>query len=357
LSKTNIETMTADAIAAEAVATARDERAADGARAPVVSIVVPAYNAAKYIGETLDSVLAQTFNEYEIIVVNDGSPDTAELERALAPYRSRIVYLTQENGGPGRARNTAIRAARGRYIALLDADDVSTENRLESAVRAMATTGSRFAFTDMQRRYEETGELAPQGQLAAAGFTAAAAAYLNKVDEVNYLCAPLFPAYLLRYIAVNTSTITFERSLLSEETPWFDESIVRFEDVDLWFRLAERTQFVYVDEVQTLVRKHSQSITASDPVSTRIDGIVVRRKHLARLRPRMSPAEILAAERNIGELQFHVAYAEWCAGHGPSARRWFLDSWRSRPTMAALLGYLKAFVPRDRLFQGDAGKS
>lgn len=118
--------MTAETSAASndaTVETMRDERLAEASRTPVVSIVIPAYNAAKYIGETLDSVLAQTFDEYEIIVVNDGSPDTAELECALAPYRSRIVYLTQENGGPGRARNTAIRAARGRYVALLDADD------------------------------------------------------------------------------------------------------------------------------------------------------------------------------------------------------------------------------------------
>ena len=165
-----------------------------------------------------------------------------------------------------------------------------------------------------------------------------AAAYLEKVDGVNYLCAMGFSAYLLLYIAVNTSTVTFERSLLDEESPWFDESIVRFEDVDLWFRLAERTRFAYVDEVQTLVRKHAQSITASDPVSTRIDGIVVRRKHLARLRPRLSAAEVASAERNIGELQFHVAYAEWCAGQDSSARRWFLDSWRSRPTIAAAGG-------------------
>ena len=53
-----------------------------------------------------------------------------------------------------------------------------------------------------------------------------------------------------------------------------------------------------------------------------------------------------AAERNIGELQFHVAYAQWCAGHGQRARKWFLESWRSRATTAAALGYVKAFVPR-----------
>ncbi|HEV7702883.1 MAG TPA: glycosyltransferase family 2 protein [Gemmatimonadaceae bacterium] len=327
---------------------------------PLVSVIIPSYNSGPYLGDAIDSMRAQTLREIEIIVVDDGSTDDSlavARARAALDSRVRVIARAAPSGRPSIPRNEAMRAARGRYIALLDADDVSTETRLESAIRAMTATGARFAFTDMQRRYEETGALAPEGQLAAASFTTAAAAYLKKVDEVNYLCAPLFPAYLLLYIAVNTSTITFERSLLEKETPWFDESIVRFEDVDLWFRLAERTQFAFVNEVQTLVRKHAQSITATDPVSTRIDGIAVRRKHLARLRPRMSVAEIAAAERNIGELQFHVAYAEWCAGQGASARRWFLHSWRSRPTVAALTGYLKAFVPRNLVVPGAAGNA
>jgi glycosyltransferase involved in cell wall biosynthesis len=327
---------------------------------PLVSVIIPAYNSAPYLGDAIDSMRAQTVREIEIIVVDDGSTDdslaVARARAALDP-RVRVIARSKPSGGPSLPRNEGMRAARGRYISLLDADDVSTETRLESAVRAMTATGARFVFTDMQRRYETTGELAPLGQLAAASFVRAAAEYLTKVGDDVYLCAPRFPAYLLLYIAVNTSTVTFERSLLAEETPWFDESIVRFEDVDLWFRLAERTQLAYVDEVQTLVRKHEQSITATDPLSTRIDGIVVRRKHLARLQPRMSAAEIAAAHRNIGELQFHVAYAKWCAGQGASARRWFLDSWRSRPTVAALVGFLKAFLPRDRLVPGTTGKS
>src|SRR5947209_18801381 len=103
------------------------QRAVEGRRAddaPAVSVIIPAYNAAQYIGEALDSVFAQTFTDYEVIVVNDDSPDTAELERALAPYRERVVYIKQENRGPGGARNTAILKARGECVALLDSDDV-----------------------------------------------------------------------------------------------------------------------------------------------------------------------------------------------------------------------------------------
>src|ERR1022692_2860927 len=84
--------------------------------APLVSVIIPAYRAAETIADTLDSVLAKTFKDYEIIVVNDGSPDSEDLEKALEPYRERIIYLRQENQGPGGARNTGIRTARGQYI-------------------------------------------------------------------------------------------------------------------------------------------------------------------------------------------------------------------------------------------------
>src|SRR5262245_24043876 len=91
---------------------------------PVVSVIIPAYQAAADIRDALDSVFAQNFSHFEVIVVNDGSPDTPELEAAIAPYQSRLRYIAQPNQGAGAARNTGIRAARGTYVALLDADDL-----------------------------------------------------------------------------------------------------------------------------------------------------------------------------------------------------------------------------------------
>jgi glycosyltransferase involved in cell wall biosynthesis len=94
------------------------------ASVPTVSVILPAYGVAKYIGAAVESVLQQTYTDYEIIVVNDGDPDTEALEAALEPYAERIVYLKQENRGVCAARNTAIGAARGRYLAFLDSDDL-----------------------------------------------------------------------------------------------------------------------------------------------------------------------------------------------------------------------------------------
>jgi glycosyltransferase involved in cell wall biosynthesis len=93
-------------------------------QSPRVTVIIPAYNAAPYIVEALESVFAQTYTSYEVIVINDGSPDTPQLEQAIKVYRDRISYLKQPNKGAAAARNTAIRAAAAEYIALLDADDV-----------------------------------------------------------------------------------------------------------------------------------------------------------------------------------------------------------------------------------------
>jgi glycosyltransferase involved in cell wall biosynthesis len=101
---------------------------------PAVSVIVPCYNVTAFIGETLESVRAQTFRNFETIVVNDGCPDTGNLERVLAPYQSEIVYIRQENRGLAGARNSGIIRARAPLIALLDADDIWEPNYLEVQV-------------------------------------------------------------------------------------------------------------------------------------------------------------------------------------------------------------------------------
>ncbi|MFN0278097.1 MAG: glycosyltransferase family 2 protein [Pyrinomonadaceae bacterium] len=91
---------------------------------PRVSVVIPAYNSAEFICEALDSVIKQRFREHEIIVVNDGSPDTKQFEQAIRHHLEDIIYIRQENAGAGSARNTGIENARGDIIAFLDSDDV-----------------------------------------------------------------------------------------------------------------------------------------------------------------------------------------------------------------------------------------
>jgi glycosyltransferase involved in cell wall biosynthesis len=102
---------------------------------PIVSVIIPAYNIAPYIGEALGSLFDQSFRDFEAIVVNDGSTD--ETEDKIEPYRDRIVYIKQVNRGLAVTRNVALQSARGRYMALLDGDDIWLPETLETLVRLL----------------------------------------------------------------------------------------------------------------------------------------------------------------------------------------------------------------------------
>ncbi|MBX7172011.1 MAG: glycosyltransferase family 2 protein [Pyrinomonadaceae bacterium] len=116
--------------------------------APKVSIIIPAFNIADFIAETLDSVFIQTFYNFEVIVINDGSPDTESFERALAPYLERVVYLKQPNIGAGPARNFGIETAKGELIAFLDGDDIWFPEFLESQVKFLEENNFDFVYPD-----------------------------------------------------------------------------------------------------------------------------------------------------------------------------------------------------------------
>lgn len=113
-----------------------------------VSVIIPAYNSSEFIVQTLDSALAQTFKGFEIIIVNDGSPDTEKLEKVLKPYSDKIIYIKHENKGAGAARNTAIDKARGEYLAFLDSDDIWFPEFLKSQMEFIEKNNFDLVYTD-----------------------------------------------------------------------------------------------------------------------------------------------------------------------------------------------------------------
>lgn len=110
---------------------------------PKVSVIIPAYNSALYLGEAIDSVLNQTFQDFEIIIIDDGSTDgtKAVVEKYLNCPQPRVRYYYQENNGPGAARNLGIKVAEGRYLAFLDADDRYLPRFLEECVALLQEQG------------------------------------------------------------------------------------------------------------------------------------------------------------------------------------------------------------------------
>ena len=115
----------------------------------LVSIITPAYNAAEYIAETIESVLAQTYPNWEMLIVNDCSKDnTAEIVQSYAAKDNRIKLINlKQNSGAAVARNTAIQNAKGRYVAFLDSDDLWKKEKLQKQLDFMQQNGYAFTFT------------------------------------------------------------------------------------------------------------------------------------------------------------------------------------------------------------------
>jgi glycosyltransferase involved in cell wall biosynthesis len=185
---------------------------------PAISVVVPAYNTAPFIADTLASIVAQTFTDFEIIVVNDGSPDTRELERAIAPFRDRIRYFVQENKGLSGARNTAIAAARGDLIALLDSDDVWEPEYLAHQLEVMKTRKldvvypNATTFGDPMRAGRRFMDMHPSS------------------GDVT------FEALVAQRCNVMVSVLARRDVLVAAGL--FDESLRSSEDFDMWLRIA-----------------------------------------------------------------------------------------------------------------------
>ncbi len=245
---------------------------------PLVSVIIPAYNAAAYIGGALESVFAQTFEDYEVIVVNDGSPDTPALERALAPYAGRIAYVEQENRGPSGARNAAIEAARGHYVALLDSDDEWLPEYLAEQVRMFeADPRLDMVYAD--------AELFGDSSLAGKTFMQSAPSR-----------GPVTFESLLRYETSVITSGTVARKQALVEAGLFDEAFVRCEDFDLWLRLAHRGgRISYQRRVLARHRAHAGSLAA--------DAILMVEAQVRVLEKSLRLLPLTAAQRELIERQ------------------------------------------------------
>lgn len=189
---------------------------------PKVSVIIPSYKTAHFISACLDSVFAQTFQNLEAIVVNDGSPDTPELEKVLAPYMERysdrLVYIKQENKRAAGARNNAIRNARGEYVAFLDSDDTWMPDHLANQMQLFADDPS-------------LGLTYSNGLVGMPG----------KEREFMKRCPSrgeaTFGSLLVERCQIPISTVVARRDAIMK-AGLFDETLLRCDDYDMWVRTA-----------------------------------------------------------------------------------------------------------------------
>lgn len=197
-------------------------------RAPKVSVIVPTYNRPDRLRTALESLAAQTFQDFEVIVVNDAGCDVGFVIAACAD-RHRITTLTHDrNRGLAAARNSGLRAAKGTYIAYLDDDDRYLPNHLETLVGYLDRHECRVAYTDAWRVHERQID----------------GVYVESGRDVPY-SYDFSPADLLVSNYFPVLCVMHARQCL-EEVGFFDESLFAHEDWDLWIRMATRFPFKHL---------------------------------------------------------------------------------------------------------------
>jgi glycosyltransferase involved in cell wall biosynthesis len=219
--------------------------------APRVSVVIAAYNAARYISQALDSVKAQTFNDYEVIVVNDGSDDREELEQILQSHPLPISYISQENRGVSAARNAAIRIAKGEFYAQLDSDDQWTPDYLEVQLAFLRDN------PDVALVYPNAKII---GDMGTAGL------------EFMKLCPSEGEVSFESLVRQQVSVLTCVTARMSaiRAAGMFDESLRSCEDFDLWLRIAKNVgRIAYHRQPLALYRRHEGSLSSDRVWMTR----------------------------------------------------------------------------------------
>jgi glycosyltransferase involved in cell wall biosynthesis len=268
-------------------------------RSPAASVVIPAYEVHDFIAQALDSVFAQTFTDYEVIVVNDGSPSTVALERALAPYRDRIVYVVQANAGASAARNTGVRAARGEWIAFLDGDDFWEPSFLAEQMAFLARSpGVDLVYADVHLIGEPKWEGRTLMQI------------LPSVGAVT------FESLVAGQCRVITSAVVARRTVLLE-AGLFDPTVAYCEDFDLWLRMLQRgATMAYQRKVLGTRRIHPASFTADGmKLAEAVLGVLERLARRDGLTPRERAAVVEAiasvrAELSIGRGKISLSRGE-----------------------------------------------
>lgn len=207
---------------------------------PLISVLIPAYNREKYIGEALESVFAQSIDDVEIIVIDDGSTDKT-IEVVQSYQDSRIVLLRNEvNKGISATRNHGLAHVRGKYIAMLDSDDVFLPNRF----------ALQIPFLEAQPEIGVLGGWAKHIGSSNRTFTPEAPDHQLRARAL-YRCPMVHSSTMVRTEVVQTNHIRY------------NENYPASNDYDFWVKLLPHTQFHNLQEYVVLYRKHDQNISVT----------------------------------------------------------------------------------------------
>jgi glycosyltransferase involved in cell wall biosynthesis len=231
---------------------------------PTVSVIIPTYQRAHWVSEAIESVLAQTYKDYEIIVVNDGSTDnTAEV---LNQFQGKIKIIEQENKGVSAARNIAIRNSQGQYIAFLDDDDIWLPSKLEKQILILESNDKIGLLYSDLFYFNEQGTF-PNTK--------------SQNYPIHTACISwmLFLNWNMR-ICPEPSTVVVSKQTL-DEIGVFDETLMSCEDYDLWLRISEKWLVHYLNEPLLMYRLSNTNIH-NDTEQLLVNFLLVKEKALVR---------------------------------------------------------------------------
>lgn len=214
---------------------------------PMVSVIIPTYNRAVFLLEAVESVYQQTFQDFELIVVDDGSTD--ETAKALKRYEDRLLYRHQDNQGVSAARNLGLQMARGKWVAFLDSDDLWLPEKLE--------TQTGFFSQNPEAVICQTEEIWIRNGRR-----------VNPQKKHRKFSGNIFAPSLLLCL-VSPSAVMIQRDLF-DQVGYFDETLPACEDYDLWLRISSQFHVYLIDQPLTIKRGgHADQLSRTIPALDR----------------------------------------------------------------------------------------
>ena len=309
---------------------------------PLASIVVPVFNADEFLPECIDGLLRQTYEQLEILVVDDGSTDGSigSIERFRADPRLRVI--SQENsGGPASPRNRGASEARGEFVFFFDADDIAKPGKVEATVGHFErdAAGRSFAATEFEVLDQASGRIVEQ-------------AYMRSFDRIAerfrtsqpHNCLSLEPqeAYeaLLPGNFVGTSSVAVRRAALLEVGD-FDTSLQNGDDYEMWLRLARHGGMLLVGDVLHTYRRRNASISRRTTLKLAPNRIKVLQRQLEHS---LTPRQRNTVSSRIAENYSAMAWEAKDSGQYGLAVRCYVTAIRKAVRLSYFRGLLAALV-------------
>ena len=208
-----------------------------------VSIIIPVYNGENYLQEAIESALAQTYDNIEVLVVNDGSNDEGATERIALSYGDRIRYIKKENGGVASALNMGIKHMQGEYFSWLSHDDVYYPDKVKKEIEAIEATGDKTTLVQCEYDFYDmiTGVKTPSEY--------------HKYYSLEQLSNSVFSVL---QIQIHACGALIHKSHF-DRVGMFDESIRSVQDIEMWFRLYRDQNILFIPESLYFVREHPEA--------------------------------------------------------------------------------------------------